>query len=595
MATTPSDSENLDNRSSRDRSAGSERAERFVYRAVWGYSALACFFYWLSLPPCSQPWAAYVSAFFFAALVGLPARFSRRDYFRIWVVSCCMWLALLQGIRLAFWPLYAGWVALSLYIAVYIPLAILLARWLVHSTNAAIPFSLAVAWTAMELGRSYVLTGFSACMLGHSQTPWPHMLPIAATFGTYGVSFMVMLTGATIGAISTSLVRNRWYTNSSVNEMGRYAAKPFESWSNVVALLFCVCWIFWSMRSLNTYDRRLQASAPIKPLGKFLLVQSNMPTMFDVSPTQLEESWVQYAKLTQQGVAENRGVELDAILWPESAYSIGASWMEWDGKGTLGPELSLEETSERKKLFDESYVEQAKTLFRGLGSNPPPLIAGGGVITVKESGVRVLNAALLIDPSKESPAYYGKRHLVMFGEYIPILYHFPNLQALFGIGPMGTGERFECWRLDSGTYLAPSVCFEDVVPHFIQNQVSELEQKNRSPDILVNLTNDAWFRGSSILDHHLNNAIMVAVENRRPVLIAANSGITAWVDGSGRVQKKLDRFEEGFFVAEPIPDGRKGLWQTSGDGPVKWILLIYLSRGILPLIAWALAGRKTKS
>ncbi len=48
--------------------------------------------------------------------------------------------------------------------------------------------------------------------------------------------------------------------------------------------------------------------------------------------------------------------------------------------------------------------------------------------------------------------------------------------------------------------------------HFIQNQVQELEQQNRSPDILVNLTNDAWFRGSSILDHHLNNAILVAVE-----------------------------------------------------------------------------------
>ncbi len=53
-----------------------------------------------------------------------------------------------------------------------------------------------------------------------------------------------------------------------------------------------------------------------------------------------------------------------------------------------------------------------------MGQNPPPLIAGGGVITVRESGVRVLNAALLIDPSASQPAYYGKRHLVMFGEYI---------------------------------------------------------------------------------------------------------------------------------------------------------------------------------
>lgn len=502
-----------------------------------------------------------------------------------------MWLALLQGIRLAFWPLYAGWIALSLYIAVYVPLAIAISRWLVFKTGAAIPFSLAVAWTATELARAYVLTGFSACMIGHSQTPWPHMLPIAAMFGSYGVSFMVMLTGATLGAIAITLMRNRWYPNANADN----ATKPFESWSNIVALLFCVSWIFWSMWSLDSYDRRLSSNAPIKPLGKFLLVQSNMPTMFDVSQEQLTESWIKYAELTERGLAEHRETELDAVLWPESAYSLGASWMEWDGKSVLSPEMSLDETRERKKEFDDSYVQQSIALFRNMGPNPPPLIAGGGVITVRESGVRILNAALLIAPSTSQPAYYGKRHLVMFGEYIPILYHFPNLQALLGIAPTGTGDRFECWRLASGTYVAPSVCFEDVVPHFIQNQVQELEQRNRSPDILVNLTNDAWFRGSSILDHHLNNAILVAVENRRPVLIAANSGITAWIDGSGRVQKRLDRFEEGYFVAEPIPDGRKGLWQTSGDRPVRWILLLYLSRGLLPLIAWAFARRHNSS
>jgi apolipoprotein N-acyltransferase len=547
-------------------------------RAIWLYATLACFFYWLSLPPGKQPWAAYVASFFFAALVYIPVRFQRRDYLRIWVVSSLMWLALLQGIRLAFWPLYAGWVALSLYVAVYIPIAIGVARWLVYRTNAFMPFSLAVAWTATELARGYVLTGFSACMLGHSQTPWPHLLPIAAGFGGYGVSFMVMLTGATIGTMVLAAWPPAWCRGSK--ELS--SSRPLVSWSNIVALLFCATWIFWSMWSLNSYDRRLQSMVPIKPLGNYLLVQSNMPTMFDVSPSQLEESWIAYARLTQQAIEENPDVEFDAILWPESAYGVGATWMEWDGKSTLSPDTTLEETRERKKLFDQAYIQQAGSLFRSL-SQQPPLIAGGGVIVVRDSETRVLNAALLIDPNKEAPEYYGKRHLVMFGEYIPILYHFPHLQAMFGIGPMGTGDRFVCWRLSSGTYVAPSVCFEDVVPHFIQRQVSELERQNRSPDILVNLTNDAWFRGSSILDHHLNNAILAAVENRRPVLVVANSGISAWIDGSGRVQKRLERFEEGYLVAEPIPDGRKGLWQRWGDRPVKWLLLIYLSRGILPL------------
>ncbi len=135
------------------------------------------------------------------------------------------------------------------------------------------------------------------------------------------------------------------------------------------------------------------------------------------------------------------------------------------------------------------------------------------------------------------------------------------------------------WTLPSGAVVAPSVCFEDVVPQLVHKQVVELSRRGKTPDILINITNDAWFRGSSLLDHHLNNAIGCAVENRRPMLVAANSGISAWIDGSGRVIRSLDRFEEGRFLRSPsrMPVGGFG---SGWDLPARMLGVI----AMLPLL-----------
>ena len=126
-----------------------------------------------------------------------------------------------------------------------------------------------------------------------------------------------------------------------------------------------------------------------------------------------------------------------------------------------------------------------------------------------------------------------------------------------------------------------NVCIEDTVPHLMRWQINRLTAQGKAPDVMVNISNDAWFRGSSILDHHLNSAILVAVENRIPVLVASNTGITAWIDGDGNIVKRLPKMDPGWLVAEPIPDGRSGYWSYWGDWPAKLIAAI----GLLPALA----------
>jgi apolipoprotein N-acyltransferase len=108
-----------------------------------------------------------------------------------------------------------------------------------------------------------------------------------------------------------------------------------------------------------------------------------------------------------------------------------------------------------------------------------------------------------------------------------------------------------------------------MIPTATQQQVRTLIAAGSDPDVLINISNDSWFHGTSILDHHLNCGVLTAVENRRPMLVAANTGLSAWIDASGRKVKVSERGKPGSILAEPVAARRWGLWQTVGDWPAR--------------------------
>jgi apolipoprotein N-acyltransferase len=84
---------------------------------------------------------------------------------------------------------------------------------------------------------------------------------------------------------------------------------------------------------------------------------------------------------------------------------------------------------------------------------------------------------------------------------------------------------------------------------------------------LINTTNDGWFYGSAILDLHFQCAVLRSIENRKPYLIAANTGISGVIDGNGRVLQRGPSRDTAVLVAEVRPDGRRSLFRTLGDWP----------------------------
>ena len=161
---------------------------------------------------------------------------------------------------------------------------------------------------------------------------------------------------------------------------------------------------------------------------------------------------------------------------------------------------------------------------------------------------------------------YHKQRLVPFGEYVPLADYLPWIgRVLESLCAAATpGETPKAFEID-GLRVAPNICFESVIPHVIRRQVNELARAGEEPDVLVNLTNDGWFWGSSELDMHLICGVFRAVECRKPFLIAANTGFSAWIDGNGRIVAQGPRRATGTILAEVAPDPRDSWYLRHGD------------------------------
>jgi apolipoprotein N-acyltransferase len=142
---------------------------------------------------------------------------------------------------------------------------------------------------------------------------------------------------------------------------------------------------------------------------------------------------------------------------------------------------------------------------------------------------------------------------------------FPCVQGLTPLPvSLDAGTRPSAFRLGR-LRLAPNICYESVLPHVIRWQVNRLKARGREPNVLVNLTNDGWFWGSSELDMHLACGVFRAVECRKPFLVAANTGFSAHIDGDGRIVQQGRRHASDTLLTQVRLDGRKSWYLRYGD------------------------------
>lgn len=548
---------------------------------------------WAAFPPLGFWPLAWIAPCGWLALCRTPEPLPRRAYLVLWFSGVLYWVLMLEGVRLAHWANYFGLAALAMYLAVYLPLFVALTRVAIHVCRVPPVAAAPMIWTGLELARGYLLTGFSMGLLGHSQVSWTALLQIADLFGAYGVGFLMIMGSATIVFA--------WPFGSQ-----RRAALRALPWA--VCFLSALGYGHWRLNQVDGRSKVGRADgdadraptvdsseADLRPL-RVALIQGSMDTIFEYNPARKDEGFQQYTTLTREALAKHG--DLDLVIWPESAFTANLPDGILDGHVTPPPgvEMDGDEYGRQLELRIRAFQEKARWLSsllnpeQGDGSRadadtlpkdpsksarspensaasrrPTHAIVGSETWHLSGTSHRQYNSALWIAPEGEIAGRYYKMHPVMFGEYIPFGEVFPWIYRLSPLGgglSRGTGPA--SFKV-AGWQLAPSICFESTVPHLIRRHVQRLRSEGRTPDALVNVTDDGWFRGSGILDLQLAGGVFRAIENRRPFLVAANTGISAVIDGSGHILARGPRRATAVLTAEVPRDGRSCGYLWWGD------------------------------
>ena len=376
--------------------------------------------------------------------------------------------------------------------------------WTKSTSNLRLAFILAAAWTTLEWLRGWVFSGFGWNGLGVAlHDNWP-LIQITELTGVAGLSFLVAF--ANVIVITTAY---RLVVEARTRVMRPHFDFTVTMASIVGVLIFGI--------------RAAQVAPATKPL-RVAAVQSNVPQHQKFDPDFTRRIFDQFHRLSEVALRSNPPPDL--LVWPESSMP--------------GPVLA--DPQSRKFVMDLAASSETDLLL--------------GTIDVDERNA--YNAAILISDGGERVQVYRKVHLVPFGEYIPGRHKVPLLAQIVGDqvpGDFKAGTEYTVFTLTNGNvHVAPLICFEDTVGELTRQFVLPTET-SPGANLLVDMTNDAWFLRSAGSHQHLANAIFRTVETRRPMIRAANTGVTCFINQFGRITQILrddtgSTFTEGVLAGE---------------------------------------------
>jgi apolipoprotein N-acyltransferase len=375
-------------------------------------------------------------------------------------------------------PPALGWLSLVLlasYQAAYCAAASGLTRQCMKRRGPGWLLVFPLVWVSLEAMRTYFpLNGFPWLLWGYSQTHWLSLIQVADISGVFGVSFLVVWLNAALA---------RWLLERKT--------RLATVWPLAMALVLLAGCLWYGDRKL------LQWTEPDPPLTAVML-QGNMA---------FEESATELAWKIQQGYREMadtvRDAQIDLMILPESPAA-------------------------RNFQFDEDYRKEMEALARRTTLG---LVLNNIHYGARDQGATpYFNSAYFLDSAGNLRGRYDKMYLVPFGEFIPWrgLFFFADTISK-DVGAFTPGRQVQVAELD-GHPVGAIICFEAIFPQLARRFVQQGSQ------VLVNLTNDAWYGDSAAPYQHLEMSRWRAIENRRFLLRATNSGMSAMVEPTGSIQ-----------------------------------------------------------
>lgn len=368
-------------------------------------------------------------------------------------------------------------------------------------------------WCALEALRGVLLTGFPWALLGYSQWRVTSLTQVADITGIYGLSFLIVWVNVAILLVLETVLK--------IEPRGGRKALVAVGLSILLVGSSLVYGIWRVPRVMSLSDR-----SPFLHLG---IAQGNIEQSLKWDPAFQEATLRIYEDLTEK--LARQGSRL--VVWPETAapffFQIEDAW--------------------HARLTDLARKTRTEILF------------GSPAFGREGDRQTFFNRAYLMGPEGEILGWYDKIHLVPFGEYVPLkdLLFFIH-RMVESVGAFSPGKGANTIRSKTGASIGVMICFESIFP-----EISRALVRNGA-DILANLTNDAWFGDTSAPFQHLSMLTLRAVENRRWIVRAANTGISGIVDPCGRLRSEISLFQQGVLF-DKVPRVRiKSFYLTYGDG-----------------------------
>ncbi|MEW6584933.1 MAG: apolipoprotein N-acyltransferase [Nitrospirota bacterium] len=396
---------------------------------------------------------------------------------------------------------------LSLYTAIFA----VFFTWAVRNTKLPALLIAPAFWVVLEFLRSYIFTGFPWSSVGYSQYTFLTLIQIADITAVYGVSFLVV---AVNGALTDLFLLKR-----------RTRDMPLFPLSHTV---IGFGFLFISLVAVLVYGHmRLKEERPGENI-KVSIIQGSIEQDKKWEPAYQDSVLEIYRDLSLRSESSSPAL----IVWPETAIPF---------------------------YFDAHryYTQQLLAFQSRLGA----YLLFGSVLLKEKTDDRysLSNSAVLLDKTGNVAYTYDKIHLVPFGEYVPlgrILFFIDKL--VVGIGDYAQGDRYVRADTPFGSF-ATLICYEVIFPGMVRKFYSN------GGDFIVNITNDAWFGATTGPYQHFSMAVFRAVENRKPLIRAANTGISGFIDSSGRIVSTTGLFQRTFLTGDVKTDRTRSFYSKYGD------------------------------
>ncbi|MFL2890110.1 MAG: apolipoprotein N-acyltransferase [Pelagibacteraceae bacterium] len=356
----------------------------------------------------------------------------------------------------------------------------------IKSNNSSI-FMFCISFSVLDYFRSKILTGFPWNLWAYSWSWWPEVIQILGTIGLFAFNLLTL----TVFCFPLLILLNK-----DKNKLMSLF---------IIGILFFSNYLYGSFK-INQDKQKYSVNAlNAQDLINLKIISPNFDLKYNLELTEIEKKIKQLIKYSEPQVKKNT-----LFIWPEGVF-VGSNYKD---------------LQKYKSLFKKSFSNNHIIVF--------------GINTLSTTSGEFFNSLIAVNNDFEIIYRYDKEKLVPFGEFLPLENMFKKLgvkKITEGYGSFTSGSSNEYLTINKFNIM-PLICYEIIFTEFIQKIQKDV-------NLIINISEDAWFGGSIGPHQHFAKAIFRAVESNKILARSANKGISAFINNNGQVIKRLEPNEKG--------------------------------------------------